>query len=176
MGKRVAHSGHACGVVVSGLCCEQVRAMEHRQKREMAEEEQRRARQAELDAVQREAAAKARLEEEAFEQQLQAFATCPNKKLVLSQHCVSVLQHLCVRNASATRNHVPALLWCSVSACLYTYVSALCQQFPALLCQHCHNAIVSACLRKIVPALAMQVKIFTRTAMMKGAQSSWVTG
>ena len=48
--------------------------MEHRQKRETAEEEQRRARQAELDAIEREAAAKARLEEEAFEQQLQACA------------------------------------------------------------------------------------------------------
>lgn len=53
---------------------EQVRGMEHRQKREMADEEQRRARQAELDAIEREAAAKARLEEEAFEQQLQACA------------------------------------------------------------------------------------------------------
>jgi hypothetical protein len=49
----------------------QVRNIEHRQKREMAEEEQRRARQAELDALEREKAAKIRLEEQAFQQQLQ---------------------------------------------------------------------------------------------------------
>ncbi len=52
----------------------QVRSMEHRQKREMAEEEEQRARQAELDAIEREKAAKARLDVEAFEQQLQACA------------------------------------------------------------------------------------------------------
>lgn len=49
----------------------QVRNIEHRQKREMVEEEQRRARQAEMDAAEREQAAKIRLEQEAFQQQLQ---------------------------------------------------------------------------------------------------------
>lgn len=46
--------------------------MEHRLKRDAAEEEARRARQAELDAAERERVARARLEAEAFEQQLQA--------------------------------------------------------------------------------------------------------
>lgn len=67
----------------------QVRSMELRQKREMAEEEERRARQAELDAVERKKAAKARLEVEAFEQQLQACARllCSLSVLPLALWC-----------------------------------------------------------------------------------------
>ena len=50
----------------------QVRSIEHRQKREAEAEEQRRARQAEIDAQRREKAAAKRLEQDAFERQLQA--------------------------------------------------------------------------------------------------------
>ena len=49
----------------------QVRGMEHRQKRETEAEEQRRARQAEFDAQEREHAAAKRLEQDALERQLQ---------------------------------------------------------------------------------------------------------
>ena len=53
----------------------QVRSIEHRQKREAEAEEQRRAKQAELDAQRREKAAAKRLEQDAFERQLQARTT-----------------------------------------------------------------------------------------------------
>ena len=53
----------------------QVRSIEHRQKREAEAEEQRRAKQAELNAQRREKAAAKRLEQDAFERQLQARAT-----------------------------------------------------------------------------------------------------
>lgn len=49
----------------------QLRGMEHRQKREAEAEELRRARQAGLDAQQREKAAQKRMEQDAFERQLQ---------------------------------------------------------------------------------------------------------
>jgi len=45
--------------------------MDHRQKREAEAEEQRRARQAEVDAGEREKAAQKRLEQDVFERQLQ---------------------------------------------------------------------------------------------------------
>ncbi|CAL5218617.1 g317 [Coccomyxa viridis] len=53
-------------------CRKEVRGMEHRQKREAEAEEQRRAKQAELDAQERERAAAERLEQDAFERQLQS--------------------------------------------------------------------------------------------------------
>ena len=53
----------------------QVRSIEHRQKREAEAEEQRRAKQAEIDAQRREKAATKRLDQDAFERQLQARAT-----------------------------------------------------------------------------------------------------
>ncbi len=54
-----------------------MRSSEHRQKREAEAEEARHTRQAELDAAEREKAAKKRLEQDAFERQLQVSAGAP---------------------------------------------------------------------------------------------------
>ncbi len=96
----------------------QVRGMEHRQKREAEAEEQRRARQAELDAQERERVAAKRLEQDAFERQLQVRLltqhssggsglnlqlplawTLPRTDLVTVRDCTSVKEVAAARGA-----------------------------------------------------------------------------
>ena len=93
----------------------QVRSIEHRQKREAEAEEQRRAKQAELDAQRREKAAAKRLEQDAFERQLQARAAIQlylPVPLPLAERYKQILdEHTLTIDTRAAAWRVPRLVW-----------------------------------------------------------------
>ena len=80
----------------------QVRGMEHRQKREAEAEEQRRARQVELDAQQRETADQKRLEQDAFERQLQVWLLAQHMSGGYEYNVKNILWHDCPPVQSAS--------------------------------------------------------------------------